>query len=263
MVDADCVPSAGAIELLALECARTSRPAQAHYRMELPDNPSLEQKLGAFAWRVRNFIRPIGLARLQLPCNLMGSGMAFPWALMRDVRLATNNLVEDALLGLELAAIGRPPIFCPQASVNSVFPVTDAAIVSQRQRWEVGSLRLMWSELPSKLAIAVVGRNMGILVLALDLCVPPVAVLAFFTFLGFSLCLALSLVGWENTAVWVFCGAAVTLTFTLGLAYSVFATDVIKLREFRAAPAYFMRKFRILRPWMSGRELEWKKTDRR
>ena len=57
---------------------------------------------------MKNWVRPLGLSNLNLPCQLMGTGMAFPWELIRSANLASGSIVEDTKLGLELAS-GRTP----------------------------------------------------------------------------------------------------------------------------------------------------------
>ena len=79
VIDADCHASDGAIEEMARTCAATGRPVQVLDLMTAPENSPVNYRVAEFAWRVRNWVRPLGLAALGLPCPLMGTGMAFPW----------------------------------------------------------------------------------------------------------------------------------------------------------------------------------------
>ncbi len=124
VVDADCHLAAGSVDRLAMTCAASGRPAQALDLMISPDRGSLNYNVAEFAWRLKNWVRPLGLARLGLPCQLMGTGMAFPLAVIRDANLATGQIVEDLRLGLELSAANCAPLFCPAAMVTSEFPVS-------------------------------------------------------------------------------------------------------------------------------------------
>ncbi len=45
----------------------------------------------------------------------MGTGMAFPWPLIRDAPLAIGHLVEDMQLGLDLAARRHAAAVLPDA----------------------------------------------------------------------------------------------------------------------------------------------------
>src|SRR5262249_4132841 len=103
IIDADCHLSAGTIGQPATACIASRRPVPALYLMTSPDRASLNYSVAEFAWLLKNWIRPLGLARLGLPCQLMGTGMAFPWAVIRDANLATGHIVEDMRLGLELS----------------------------------------------------------------------------------------------------------------------------------------------------------------
>src|SRR5262249_40924710 len=114
-VDADCAVEAGAIDRLVHESAAGQCPTQAAYLMTLPPHPGLGARVSRFAFLYKNVVRPSGLASLGLPCLLTGTGMAMPWAAVRDAPLASGNIVEDMQLGLDLAVAGHLPRFCPEA----------------------------------------------------------------------------------------------------------------------------------------------------
>ena len=80
ILDSDCELSAGAIARLASLCVTRNRPVQALYLMYAPLGASVKTKLAEFAWLVKNHVRALGYSRLGLPCQLMGTGMAFTWA---------------------------------------------------------------------------------------------------------------------------------------------------------------------------------------
>ena len=79
VIDADCRLATNTLDQLAMACATTRRPVQALYLMTAPDEPSINYRVAMFAFRVKNWVRPLGLRALNLPCQLMGTGMAFPW----------------------------------------------------------------------------------------------------------------------------------------------------------------------------------------
>ena len=136
VVDADCHFATGSIDRLAIACAATNRPVQSLDLMSAPNKSSIKYDVAEFAWRVKNWVRPLGLSALNLPCQLMGSGMAFPWTVIRAASLAHGSTVEDIQLGLELAEAGAHPLFCPAAKVTSSFPTSLEAAQRQRKRWE-------------------------------------------------------------------------------------------------------------------------------
>jgi cellulose synthase/poly-beta-1,6-N-acetylglucosamine synthase-like glycosyltransferase len=177
VVDADCHVGPGAINHLAKVCADYRRPVQALYLMRNQQNPRLRMRIAEFAWVVKNLVRPKGLGKLGLPCQLMGSGMAFPWMSISSMDLADGHIVEDMKLGLDLARLGVPPVFCPEALVLSEFPTHEQGIKDQRTRWEHGHLGIILSEAPRMLFQGLKQMDFSLVALALDLCVPPLALL--------------------------------------------------------------------------------------
>jgi len=73
---------------------------------------------------------------------------------------------------------GTPPLFCPEALVVSAFPVNATGSASQRARWEHGHLATILGEAPGLFLYAIRLRRADAFALALDLCVPPLALLA-------------------------------------------------------------------------------------
>jgi len=211
VIDADCALSDFAIDRLAEMCRATNRPVQALYLMlSGPTAPQIT-RLREFAWRVKNEIRPRGLSSLGLPCQLMGTGMAFPWQVIARANLATGALVEDLKLGLELAAAGHAPKFCPTAVVTSEFPVTDEGSRTQQRRWAQGHLGLIAAAIPRSLLAAVRRRNVSLLVLALDAAVPPLSLFSIMVLLFLMLGAGAWRLGMGSTAF------VVSLTAFLGL----------------------------------------------
>jgi len=175
VVDADCHVAPGAIDHLAKVCADYRRPVQAQYLMQNQGNARLRMRIAEFAWVVKNLVRPMGLGTLGLPCQLMGSGMAFPWISISNMDLADGHIVEDMKMGLDMARLGVPPIFCPEALVLSSFPTHEEGIKDQRTRWEHGHLGTILSEAPRVFFQGLKQADFSLMALALDLCVPPLA----------------------------------------------------------------------------------------
>jgi hypothetical protein len=83
------------------------------YNMELPPNPTPKDSISALAFLVKHLVRPSGLKQLGFPSLLTGTGLAFPWLIIRSVSLASRNIVEDMQMSLDLAIAGLPTVFCP------------------------------------------------------------------------------------------------------------------------------------------------------
>lgn len=194
MVDADCRLAVNAIDELTKTCAVTRRPVEALYLMTAPIEAQVNQKVAEFAWRVKNWLRPLGLKVFGLPCQLMGSGMAFPWGLIRGGDLANSWIVEDLKLGLDLTSNGHPPPFCPSALVTSSFASSAGAADNQRQRWEFGHISMILGSLP-RLSYAVRHQNLNLVALTLDLAVPPLSLLAILTIGMFVIAALFALLG--------------------------------------------------------------------
>ncbi|MGP8124237.1 MAG: glycosyltransferase family 2 protein [Xanthobacteraceae bacterium] len=177
-VDADCRVSPGAIARLRDACAATGRPVQAAYMMKSPPHSVIDHSVAEFAWVVKNWVRPLGLRRLGCPVQLMGTGMIFGWDDIRAVPLASGHLVEDLKLGLDLALIGKAPLFLPSVTVSSEFPASQSGTETQRRRWVRGHLAMIVQFVPRLVWRALADRNPAPLVLALDLAVPPLSLLA-------------------------------------------------------------------------------------
>lgn len=263
IVDADCELAPGSLELLAADLRRTGRPVQALYLMTAPADARLARRLAQFAWRVRNWARPAGWHRLGLPCQLMGTGMAFSWDMLRDAPLANASIVEDMKLGIELAKTGQAPVFCERALVTSAFPDSAAASTTQRTRWEHGHLEMILREVPSMLARAAARGDRRLLGLALDLAVPPLALLAGLLALDAGLALAAWGCG-AGTAPVVVAGALLA-AFLLSVLGAWFARgrDLVRFAELLSVPWYVAAKLPVYLRFIVRRQRAWVRTDRK
>lgn len=177
LVDADCRISKGGLTTLGRAAFRAGRPVQAEYLLGAAENPTPLAALSALAILLRNRVRPRGLKRLGLPCALTGSGMAFPWEVLRAAPASGSNLVEDLVTGIELALRGYPAQLCEEVQIESTLPETDRAGIGQRRRWEHGQLQTLAAYVPRLIAAGVARRQPGLVGLGLDLTVPPLALL--------------------------------------------------------------------------------------
>ena len=262
IVDADCIVAAGAIDLLARACAHAQRPIQARYLMYAPPGASLRQRMAKFAWVVRNDVRPSGWQRLGGPCQLMGTGMALPWPMIAKVSLASASIVEDMQLGLDFAAGGAAPRFCPEALVSSTFPQTPEGTLAQRTRWEHGHLGMIAGK-GAPLLWRGIARGQGELVaMALDLCVPPLAVLVLSLT---ALALVAALMAAAGATIWPLGIAMVALALTIiatGLAWRRSGRSILSWSELLYAPAYALAKVPIYIRLFTARQLHWIRTKR-
>jgi cellulose synthase/poly-beta-1,6-N-acetylglucosamine synthase-like glycosyltransferase len=241
ILDADCLLRPGALGQLVAMAVRTARPAQAVYCLEPPAGAGSLTQLSAFAFLFKNLVRPRGLARLGFPCLLTGSGMAFPWQVLRSAPLASGNIVEDMQLGLDLALAGHPPQLCAEARVDGVLPSGRDAAYRQRTRWEHGHLRTLLTQVPRLLGSAVRRGRLDLLALALELSVPPLSVLGLLYIALF----CLWLIGQPTWPGLVLGGAALTAMVAFFAAWTRFGTKYLPFTSLLAAPFYVLAKVPI------------------
>lgn len=263
VIDADCRLDTDAVEQLAISCMSTGRPVQARYVMSAPEGSGIGRRVAEFAWRVKNSLRPLGLAALGLPCQLMGSGMAFPRDVICSANLATGHLAEDLHLGLQLSSAGHRPVFCPTATVRSEFPITDEAAAVQRQRWEQGHLRILFAEaLPFAWTAAVTG-NWRLLTLCLDAAVPPLTLLGFLVFLMLLISGMAALIGGAIAPLVVSSATSVFFGTGLFLAWLKCGRDLLPAQALLSAVPYILGKLpAYARMFASNGTAKWIRTDR-
>jgi cellulose synthase/poly-beta-1,6-N-acetylglucosamine synthase-like glycosyltransferase len=171
----------------------------------------------------------------------MGTGMAFPWSTIREAPLASGHIVEDLQLGLDLAAAGTPPRFCPAALVTSMFPTRTDGIESQRTRWEHGHLGVIAKVGPRMLGLALRKGDGRLFSMALDLCVPPLATLALALFMLLAASALLAFAG-VSLPLLVAGGMVTLLIAVVGLAWLAFGRNAVHFSEMLLAPLYAVRK---------------------
>ena len=263
MIDADCRLADGAIDQLTSTCFSTGRPVQALYLMTAPDGAGINQQIAEFAWRVKNWVRPLGLSALASPCQLMGTGMAFPWQVIRSADLAHPWIVEDLKLGLDLTATGHPPLFCPAARVSSQFASSARGADIQRRRWEQGHIVTILKFGAPLLCLAVKRLNTSLLVLTLDLVVPPLSLLALLLLLTFVVTGAAALLGIGLSAFLISASGVVGFAVAVLLAWAKYGRDILSPRTVLSIPGYIVRKLGLYRQVLIGKMTShWVGTDR-
>ena len=262
MLDADCRIDQDSLRRIADLAHHTGRPVQAEDLME-PPNRSLIARTSAFAFTVKNRVRTRGLHRLGIPVPLAGTGMAFPFALLRSAPRMRGHLAEDRLLGLELTLGGRPPFYAGDASVRSLLPSTRAAARRQRGRWESGSLALLGSHGARVVREALRHRRPQLLGLALDLAIPPLSLLVLFAVLSLGLVSAAVALGASGALV--FAGAAPIAFVAVGVlsAWAAEGRELLGAGHLVLVPFYVIWKIPLyLGMAVRSVPLRWERTAR-
>jgi len=263
VVDADCVLSEDAVAMIAQDCWRTAKPVQMLDLMSAGPDASLKLRVLEFAMRMKNLVRPLGSFRLGQACHLMGTGMAFPWPLFASANLATGHVAEDMKLGVELTKAGHAPRFLADARVSSAFMSDTGVAKGQKSRWEHGHLATLLEELPSLLRAALSQRDPALLVLAMDLMIPPVA---FYFMLISALLAGTVLAAWiwpvfRAMALLAALGAA-CFTLAIGLAWFFFGRHLLSVRDLLSTPLYAIWKLPVYVAFFLKKRSGWVRTKR-
>lgn len=262
IVDADCIVQPNALDTISRQSMAFGKPVQALYLMKTPATAGPMAPIAEFAWIVKNLVRPLGYHRLGQPCQLMGTGMAFPWPVIQQISLASGHIVEDLKMGIELADKGFAPVFCPEALVTSVFPENREGVKSQRTRWEHGHLGMIASEAPRYFLRALKTRNSALLALVVDLCVPPLALLTLLVLTSCAIGTVVYLIS-GNALVLQFAGLTLAcLGLAILLAWTFFGRQVLTFGRLAYAPIYALRKIPLYAKFFVNRQVDWIRSKR-
>jgi cellulose synthase/poly-beta-1,6-N-acetylglucosamine synthase-like glycosyltransferase len=262
IMDADCTVSAGAIDVLARDCHMRRRPVQGLYVNQAHERAGTRTRIAAFASLVKNKVRPTGLLALGLPCTLMGTGMAFPWACIRSAPLATGHIVEDVQLAFDLARRGELVHFCPDVLVTGYFPQSDDGIRSQRTRWEHGHLGIILTEAPKQLLAGVLKFEVGTMALALDQMIPPLALFVMLAAVNVVLDGAFAALSGRAVPFALALAILALVGLSVLLSWVRFGRHIISLYALASAPVYALWKVPIYIGFLLSRQLDWVRSKR-
>jgi len=262
VIDADCLVGEGTIDRLAKVCIETGRPIQCLDLMKAPQGAGLSVRVAEFAWLVKNHVRPLGFLRMGLPCQLMGTGMAFPWAAIGQASLASGHIVEDMKLGVDLTRLGLPALFCPEALVTSMFPDSAEGTQTQRTRWEHGHLGMIVREAPGLIVEALFRGNAQLLALVLDMSVPPLALLLLAVCALCGASAGLFVMGGAGLPLILSGMALLLMAVAVLLAWWRFGQQVLALKDLVYAPLYALRKIPLYLKFLLGQQVEWVRSKR-
>lgn len=261
-IDADCAVGPGSIDRLARMSIQSMRPVQGAYLMNAPRPPRKTASLVAFAWKVRDFVRPLGWKRFGLPCQLSGSGMAFPWNIIGTANLASDHLVEDLKQGLDLALNGVFPLFCPEAIVTSDVGKGGEPSQAQRARWEHGTMATILQYLPPLLLRLCQTRSLPLLAVTLDLSVPPLALLTLTIGVYLAVAMAAAVMLHRTVPLMIASVNFVLMLLCIVLAWWRHGRDILPGRWLAFAPFYAMQKIPLYFRFFWNRQRAWARGER-
>lgn len=263
IVDADCAIDGESISRLAARCSAMQRPCQAINLQAPALNASPAVQLSTFAFYIKNVVRQRALQRIAGRVHLLGTGMALPWSIFQRAELATDHIVEDLKMGLELAEAGHGPAFVECAAVWSSAE-TEKNTLAQRHRWEGGFLQNALRTGPGMLMRTVRRGDVRGIWAALDVLIPPFALLLT---VDIATLVLIALLTWlTDSAAWpVFLLAASVALAAVGLALAWFVggSRFVSLGGLARAPLYLLWKLPLyLGLVRRGAPKEWVRTGR-
>lgn len=267
MVDADCLVSEKTIANLTTEASKNNRPVQGNYLMKYDQTDKNSQKYGVknnisyFALTVKNRVRSLGLSRLNLPCLLHGSGMAFPWQILKNVSFANSKTVDDMQLGIDFSISGFPPIYCSNSEIIGRLMIAELG-QSQKTRWEHGHLEVILLEVPRLIQEGIKQKRLDLLILALDLAIPPLSLFVSLS-IGFTIiCLFLAIFA-ETVLPFLLSAIASSLIFiSIIIAWYKFGREELSLTDLLKIPLYILWKIPLYFKFFWKRESQWIRTER-
>jgi glycosyltransferase involved in cell wall biosynthesis len=264
IIDADCLVTSGSLTDLAAYAFLKQRPMQANNQMQWPKGyaTSVSQRIAAFAWVFKNYVRPLGLSNAGLPCQLMGTGMALPWSLISQLQLGTSEIVEDIKFGLDCSVAGAAPGFYPETEILSYFPTEHTAEKSQRTRWEHGHIYLALKYLPLVILKSLRSKNYSLFLMASDLAILPLALLG----LVVVVCCAFAVIHAYFSGTTSSLGLA--LSNLLGFVMAVLTgwyfhgRSTLRGKDLLLVPVYIFKKLPIYFKLIFRKQTQWVRTKR-
>ena len=264
IVDADCRISEGGLEILARQAVATDRPVQGEYLLAAPERPTPRGVISALAVLLRNRVRPQGMRRMGFPAHLTGSGMSFPWAVLRAAPHPGGNLVEDLVMGVEFALAGHPPIHCRAVQVSSELPEGDAVALGQRRRWEHGQLSTLLQYAPKLIGAGLTRARLELIAMGLDLAVPPLALLVMLAGAATAVAAIAAWLGVSALPLTILLGALALLAIAVLSTWARFGGEKLPLRYAVVVPFYVLWKIPLYFTFLfRGKHKVWERTRRK
>jgi cellulose synthase/poly-beta-1,6-N-acetylglucosamine synthase-like glycosyltransferase len=189
--------------------------------------------------------------------------MGFPWAVLRKAPPTDDHLVEDMVMGLELALLGYAPRLCPDAHITSALPESQRVASTQRKRWEHGHLATLFQHGPKLLGQGIARGRAELIALALDLMVPPLSLLAALLMAAGVVCAGALLLGASPLPLAIVAASLLGLTIGVGVGWSAYGRELVRARQLIAIPLYVLWKLPLYFGFFfRGKQRGWQRTER-
>lgn len=177
VLDADTRPAPDLLRRLDASLRSGASAAQGYCAVANP-RESWRTALMAADMALIHYLRPAGRQALGGSADIHGNGFCLTRAVLRRVPWETASVAEDHEYHLRLLFHGVRSVFVPSAQVYTVMEPTMKTARSQELRWEGGRFGLARRSLGALLGVAWARRSWTHLDAALDLAIPPFALLA-------------------------------------------------------------------------------------
>ncbi len=165
-------------------------------------------------------------------------------------------------MSVDLAIAGFAPLLCADAEIEGCLPSQRVSAKRQRTRWEHGHLQTLKTQVPRLLRSAIQQRRLDLLALALDLAVPPLALLVLLWAMSFLLAVAGFAVGKAALPLVVSSLAGVFLLTAVLLGWYRFGRSLVPLSAILAVPFYILWKIPLYITFLFRPQTKWVRTDR-
>ena len=261
IIDADCLPDNGAIQLLADTSWAMQRPVQASNLLIANLSADPRVQMSNFAFWFKNHIRTRGMMRISGASLLLGTGMAIPWSLFKGADLETSALAEDAALGIDLMKAGHAPIFCEAARVTSP-AASKADTLTQRTRWEHGFIDMATRHAVPLVLSGLKHGRIDLFWTGLHLLVPALALLAVVGLVSLTALMGVAFLT-KVAAPAIALGSIILAAFMLvGLAWLKEGRGVMSGRAALSLPLYILWKLPVYLRLFGNKETSWIRTKR-
>jgi cellulose synthase/poly-beta-1,6-N-acetylglucosamine synthase-like glycosyltransferase len=260
-VDADTITDPDLLLALVERFEAGAEAVQSDYRA-IGDG-SRSAALRETAFLVMNRVRPAGRNVLGMSACLVGNGWLLSTALLRRRPWAAFTSTEDREYSLDLQAAGVTIAFAGAAAVHAPTAPSRQAAATQQERWEGGWASLLRLRVPGLLADTVRRRSPRLLVVAFDLAVPPLGLLAAAAVAGLALSVVGVMVGvWSGWPVLPWIAALVFVAvYVIGGLIAIRAPRSA-YKALLHAPAFILAKPLSLRRTLTFRGDTWVRTER-
>jgi hypothetical protein len=154
-------------------------------------------------------------------------------------------------------------VLCRDVLVGSELPTGEAASLKQRRRWEHGQLAILLGTAPRLLAQGIARGDAGLVALALDAAVPPLALFVVLQGAATVGAAGLALVGGSSIPVTIALGGGALLALGLGAAWLSHGRAVLPLADLVKIPQYVLWKLPLYSSFARrGPHGEWERTER-